>query len=310
MPGDRSRFLGELNRSYSELHTRWLDALWAAYMGLTPDADEANAEMGRRELEYFGFLQDPERLDAVSGLLAEAEIAGDVPTTELLALRGWLATFEANAMASAEARDLAAQILLKEGDLARARGSMELGYRHPDRGFVRASAVELNVMLDGEPREDLRRAAWDGLRSIEQHVLRHGFLDLVRMRNERGRMLGGDDFYDWKVRRVEGLTKAEVFDLLEELEDGTRPAGDRGLALLHDTHGQDAVTPWNERYLSSGDVTREQDPYFPLEKAIERWGTCFAALGLWETWYPCSCSQLWARRKTSSPVSRREPMTM
>jgi hypothetical protein len=70
-----------------------------------------------------------------------------------------------------------------------------------------ASSVRLGVLLGSDPSEDVRRSAWDALRSVEPHVLDHGFVELVRMRNRLGRMLGADDYYDWKVRRVEGLTK-------------------------------------------------------------------------------------------------------
>ena len=44
--------------------------------------------------------------------------------------------------------------------------------------------------------------------------------------------------------------------------------------------GIDALKPWNLRYLVSGDVTREQDPYFPFAEALGRWGRSFAALGI------------------------------
>ena len=275
-----ARFLDDLNRSYSELHTRKEDAFWAAYMGLSADAEAARAELDRLEIELKGFLQDPERLAAVRRELEAVEASGEAGEEELVSLRGWLATFEAHAIPSAEARALAAEIVEAEGRLGNARAAMELGYTDPDEGFVRANSVKLGVMLTSEEREPLRRAAWEGLRSIEGHVLASGFLDVVRMRNRLGRSLGGEDYYDWKVRRVEGMSKAEVFALLDELEERTRESSRRALAELRAEHGEAAVTPWNERYLSAGDVTREQDPYFPFEKAIERWGRSFAALGV------------------------------
>ena len=67
---------------------------------------------------------------------------------------------------------------------------MELGYQDPAEGFQRCSSVKLGTMLVSETDAALRRAAWEGLRSIEGHVLQNGFLDVVRKRNQLGRMLG------------------------------------------------------------------------------------------------------------------------
>ena len=53
------------------------------------------------------------------------------------------------------------------------------------------------------------------------HVLDIGFLEILERRNRQGRMLGGEDYYDWKVKNTEGLSKLQVFDLLDELEEKT-----------------------------------------------------------------------------------------
>ena len=111
-------------------------------------------------------------------------------------------------------------------------------------------------------------------------MLSRGFLELVRKRNRLGRELGASDYYDWKTRRVEGLSKDEVFAWLDELEVRTRAAAERGVEALRTQHGAAAVTPWNVHFLVSGDTTREQDPYFPFREAMARWGRSFAALGI------------------------------
>jgi Zn-dependent oligopeptidase len=157
---------------------------------------------------------------------------------------------------------------------------MVLGYVDPSRGFTPATSVKLSAMLRAEGDERLRRAAWDGLRTIEQFVLEHGFLEIVRDRNRLGRELGAQDYYDWKTRRVEGMTKGEVFALLDELEERTRDAARSAVDALRAKHGANAVTPWNLNWLVSGDTTREQDPYFPFRSALDRWGRSFAALGI------------------------------
>lgn len=277
LPEVRS-FLDDLNQTYARLHTTKEDAFWSSYMGLASDANAARAELDRREIELTRFLRDPARLARVRDALSAAK--GGATSDEMVALDGWRATFEAHAIDSAEGRALAETIVEAEGALARARGELPLGYVDPEKGLVRASSVKLAVMLKTEPDARLRRAAFDGLRSIETWVLERGFLELVKQRNRLGRMLGADDYYDWKVRRAEGMTKNEVFALLDELERDTRAAGERAVKELGQRVGADQVTSWNVRYLVGGDVTRDLDPYFPFSRSIERWGRSFAALGI------------------------------
>ena len=285
-PRERTgRFLDDLARSYERLHTGKEDAFWNAYMGLAPDAAAARAELDAKEIELSRFLRDPARLAAVRAEVEAAEAALDAPEAQrpgeddLVALAGWLATFEAHAIADAAAAAKADEIVAREGALARSRGSLALGYERQDGRRVEASSVELGVRVASDPDARVRRSAWEGLRAIETHVLANGFVDLVRERNRLGRMLGGEDYYDWKVRRVEGLSKAEVFALLDDLERRTREGARAAVEALRARQGAE-VTPWNLRWLNAGDVTAEQDPHFPFALAVERWGRSFAALGI------------------------------
>ncbi|MDZ4755672.1 MAG: M3 family metallopeptidase [Phycisphaerae bacterium] len=267
-------FADRLNREYLERHVAKEDAFWTAYMGLTDDAVVARTALNEREIALQRWLQDPEQLDAVRRTMPSVQ--GD----DAVILRGWENTFVAHCIDVPEARSLAETIVTLEGDLANARNGMTLGYIEPDGSFVAASSVKLGAMLRTDPDESKRRAAWNALRSIEDHVLASGFVAVVRERNRLGRMLGGEDYYDWKVRRVERMTKREIFDALGELEVLTRDAGRRGLAFLRERHGEAMVRPWNVSYLLSGDVTREQDPYFLFSDSIARWGTSFAAMNV------------------------------
>lgn len=271
-------YVRDLSRNYERLHTAKEDTFWAAYMGLKDDADAAQKELDRREIEVKRFLQDPEQLKRAREELVRARkegASGEVTT----ALAGWVRTFEAHVIESAEARRLAEEIVELEGRLARARGTMKLGYR-ANGEIVEASSVKLGVMLATDPDETKRRGALEGLRSIEPHVLASGFVEIVRKRNQLGRMLGGEDYYDWKTRRTEGLAKREIFALLDDLEARTRETARRSLEGLRAAKGASATKPWNIRYVTTGDVTREMDPYFPFSRSFERWGRSFAALGI------------------------------
>ena len=280
-------YVSDLNHEYERLHTAKEDAFWAAYMGLTSDPQAARADLSTKEMALQGFLQDPARLQDVRDVLTRAEVALDSPDPavrpsedDLVALRGWLLTFESNVIDSPEARDLANEIIHAEAALATQRGAMALGYQVPGEAFTPASSVKLGAMLAVDPDHAKRKAAWEGLRSIEPFVLSHGFIEVVKLRNRLGRMLGGEDYYDWKVRRVEGMSKTEIFALLDELEVKTREAGQRCITDLRAAKGADQVDGWNIRYLISGDISAELDPYFPFSKSLERWGRSFAALGI------------------------------
>lgn len=267
--------LDRLDVEYARKHTAKEDAFWASKMGTGTDPSRAQAALDTLEVELHAFLQDAEHLRHARALAAAAETPDD-----RIRAAGWVRTFEAHAIDSAAGRSLAAELIADEGRLERARGAMPLGYHDPQHGFVQASSVKLSTLLRANPDETVRRAAWEGLRSIEPYVLSHGFLEIVKKRNALGRMLGAEDYYDWKTRRVESMSKAQVFALLDELERDTREAASRAIRELGARHGREHVTPWNIQYLVSGDTTRDQDPYFPFREAISRWGRSFAALGI------------------------------
>lgn len=278
-----TELVADLGHEYARLHTAKEDAYWACLMGNAGDRAAARAELDRREAELTRFRCAPERLAAVREQLARARAAGPAAAPnadERLALEGFEAYFAAHVIENAEARALQEEIAADEGKLAEARAGMRLGYRDPASGFAPASSVKLGVLVATDPDEAVRRAAFDGLRSIEDHVLEHGFLDLVRKRNRLGRLLGGEDFYDATVRRTEGMGKAEVFALLDELEQRTRAACERSLRELARTAGAGALAPWNVRFVTTGDSARALDPHFPFALSLERWLRSFAALGV------------------------------
>ncbi|MEO1170919.1 MAG: M3 family metallopeptidase [Myxococcota bacterium] len=277
MSDDIRAYVSRLNHDYEVLHTAKEDAFWSAYMGLTPDKPAARKLLEHQEIALQRWLRDPERLAEAERMLAAAE-AGTVTEDELVALRGWVKTLSAHSIPSEEARDLAEAIVGLEGNLAQARGAMELGFA-VDGAFEEASSVKLGLMVRTDPESTRRQAAWEGLRSIEDHVLANGFIDVVKSRNRLGKMLGGEDFYDWTVQRVEGLSKREIFDVLDELEELTRDRARESLETLREEHG-DALTPWNIQFLISGDVTAEVDPYFPFANSVDVWARSFAGLGI------------------------------
>lgn len=274
---DLQAALVELKEEFLERHGRKEDCFWVARMGLSDDPEGAQRELAEAEIALNRFLQDPERLRR----LRELEATGQGTEEERRTLRGWIALFAANAIEDPAARSLSAQIVEREQELLTARGGMALGYVDPRTGErVAASSVKLSMLIRTDPEERRRRAAWEGLRSIEEFVLDHGFLEIVRMRNRLARSLGYEDYYDWRVRVVERMSKAELFAVLEDLERRTAEHTRRELERFERERGSGSLEPWNFGFLRTGTTTREMDPWFGFAPAIERWGRSFAALGI------------------------------
>lgn len=269
--------LSELAQRFVSLHTRKEDLFWITKMGLSDDTGGARKEMSEAEIALNRFLQDPSRVAQLRSVAEQSDATGP----EQRILRGWLDMFSANTVESAEGRKLSEEIVEREGELERKRGAMALGYIDPDSGArVPASSVRLALMMRTETDERKRKAAYEGLRSIEQFVLDAGFLDIVRKRNALGRLLGYEDYYAWRVAVVERMTKARLFGMLDDLASRTMEKSRRELGTFAEKHGPSALEPWNFGFLQAGRITRELDPYFGFGVALERWGRSFHAMNV------------------------------
>jgi hypothetical protein len=266
--------LRELNDAYLRVHFEKEDAFWKDKMGL---AARVPGEFEKREIAFQSFQADAKYLPRLRAELAAPALSAD----DRLGLSGWLRFFETHAIENSEAKALSGRIVEMEGRLAEARGAMKLGYVDPSNGQVTpASSVRLGLMIRTSPDEALRKAAHAGLLSIEREVMDKGFLEIVRERNRLGRLLGYEDYYDYKVSRNEGFSKKVLFGILEDLERRTRDAGKRAIDALAKERGPAAREAWNFLYFTSGDVTAQMDPYFGFETALGRWGRSFTALGI------------------------------
>jgi hypothetical protein len=264
--------LDDLADEYLRLHQKKERLFWTTKMGTSQDHEAyEQAEVATRR-----FLGDAGRLAALRDLSRQ-------PMTEdqRKVLEGWIEFFARNTLEGEEAQQHEKAMIEAEGALERHRTAMELGYVQPASGeFVRASSLVLGNMLRSDPDEARRKAAWEGLRSIETFVLDHGFCDIVRRRNALARALGHVDYYEYKVRKDEGFSKARLFELLDDLVARTTDAARAELNTLKDRDGIDGTLPWNYTYLTSGSLAAEKEPYFQFEDSLERWGRSFAAMGI------------------------------
>lgn len=270
-----STSLRDLRTEYLALHTHKEDLFWRVKMGLADDTAKAQEELGHAEIAVNRFLQSPDRLKRLRDLDAANQGSDD----DRHVLRGWIAMLAAHVIEDPGGRKLSEEIVEREQALEHARGTMKLGYTDPETGaFHAASSNRLAMMMRVEHDERRRRAAFEGLRSIEPFVLEHGFLEIVAMRNRLGRMLGYEDYYDWKVNIVERMTKRRLFATLDDLARRTTDRTTEQLADFEHTHGAGSREPWNFGFLRAGKLTEALDPYFGFATAIDRWARSFAAL--------------------------------
>jgi hypothetical protein len=269
-----NRLLADINARYLAAHVTKEDAFWAQKMALR-NYQEGTFE--RAEMDLRDFTNEGSFLGQVRSELGRADLVPD----DRVGLEGWKLFFEANVIEPPEAKRLANDIIRMEGDLERSRGAMKLGYRNPASGErVPGDYLELALIMRTSQDEPTRAAAHAGMKEIETHILANGFIEIVRARNRLGRMLGYEDYYDFKVSRNEGFGKARLFSLLDELERDTRDAAKRALAALEKAKGPSANLAHNFGFFTSGSLTKKLDPYFSFQSALGRWGRSFHNLGI------------------------------
>ena len=178
-------------------------------------------------------------------------------------------TFGCYIMESEEAKALRAEATKIEGQLESARNKLTLGATI-DGKFEEMSSVGLRNKVRVDADEKVRKACYEGLATIGDFVTANGFVELVKVRNRMAKKLGFINFYDYKVTNAEGFGVKALFEILDTLEEGTRPIMEAARKrFAEEKGGANALEPWNLSFLMAGDVTRRMDPFFPFEKSGE-----------------------------------------
>ncbi|KAI9364898.1 oligoendopeptidase [Zopfochytrium polystomum] len=238
-------FIASFNEAYEQKHKAFEDNFWATKMNLK---GASTADLTRTKTDLDVFLGDEAMLTRVKALLARSDLTADQRKTLTLFER----TFACYIIQDPEARRLREQITELEAKLEESRNRMKLGYTDPATGeFVKASSAQLRNKIRTSPDEALRKACYEGIRTIGKFVAPE-FAEIVKLRNRLARKLGYECFYDMKAAR-ERLAKEK---------------------------GEDALKPWNTSFALAGDITTEMDPYFPFENAVSAWARSFAAMNI------------------------------
>ncbi|MCY9846697.1 M3 family metallopeptidase [Pectobacterium jejuense] len=271
-------YFNALNRDYLAVHQAKEELFWQLYMGTSND--DVSERFSAAESAYKRFISQPQRLAELRTHLAALENSPrDEQQQALLhGLQGWYRFFDCNVIEDPQAQALMDEIITAESALYAKRKSYEMTHLDAMGERVSASLGELLTNQTTNDTEAYRQSSQQALRDLEQWLLQNGFPELISLRNRFARQMGYRNYFDYKVNKTERMTPEQLFAILDPFEEQTREANTRSLKNLADEKGEDALQPWNIRYASAGDVTRQLDPYFPFSASLERWINSFKRL--------------------------------
>ncbi|WP_323634974.1 M3 family metallopeptidase [Pectobacterium polaris] len=271
-------YFNALNRDYLAVHQAKEELFWQLYMGT--GNDDVSERFSAAESAYKRFISQPQRLAELRTHLATLENSPRNEQQHALShgLQGWYRFFDCNVIEDPQAQALMDEIITAESALYAKRKSYEMTHLDAKGERVSASLGELLTNQTTNDTEAYRQSSQQALRDLEQWLLQNGFPELISLRNRFARQMGYRNYFDYKVNKTERMTPEQLFAILDPFEEQTREANTRSLKNLVDEKGEDALQPWNIRYASAGDVTRQLDPYFPFSASLERWINSFKRL--------------------------------
>ncbi|CNC07909.1 putative peptidase [Yersinia frederiksenii] len=271
-------YFNALNKDYLAVHQAKEDLFWQNYMGL--GGVDIAQQFSAAETAYKRFIAQSHRLKELRDLITslESQPAGTERDVLVHGLQGWYRFLDCNAIEDPNTQALLDEIIAAESDLYQQRKTFTLTHLNTAGERVSASLGELLTNQGTNENAECRHSSHLALRELEQWLLHNGLPELINLRNRFARQMGYRNYFDYKVNKTERMTPEQLFTILDRFEEQTRDANQRSLQQLAAEKGPETLEPWNIRYASSGDVTRQLDPYFPFSESLDRWINSFKRL--------------------------------
>jgi hypothetical protein len=260
-------FLEFVNAEYHRLHLAYESLYWDSYMGTKKVGKQKDTALAALD----AFRGSREHKATAEALASKAK---GVTRDRLLT---WVRFFEQYQVPK-EAAVLRATISALETEILTKRANLGQGYIDPKtKTFVPASMLKMMSMIGTYPDEAVRKACFEAREKFALACLPE-YVTLVALRNEFAQLLGYDDFYDYKLRHIDNMSKAELFGIFDQIA----AAAKSDLTAIREKEKSlpGLRKPWNFLYLTSGSFTTEEDQYHPFIAAVPRWLRSFQQMGI------------------------------
>lgn len=265
-----SQFLDYLNETCAKLHTEYESLFWASYMGDHKVDEKMKKALSARDV----FRADRNLADQVNGYIKSASV-------DYKKRLGYWKLFFSKYQMPESVLDIKKEIDELESKIHKGQTTRGEGYIDPiSKKFVKASKNKMGAMVRTESNEVLRKALFLATEKLAGEYVNE-YVELVGLRNKFAQKLGFEDFYAYKLETEEGMKKSDLFKLFDEIYDKTKYAfADIRKLEKSAKEWKGLRKPWNAGYMLAGNFTKEEDPYYPFDDALIRWGRSFSALGI------------------------------
>lgn len=267
--------LSYLNKEYFKLHREYEEAFWLSKMGKSKKGEShMNSAMARRD----SFRSNPRLLEQVQSFI-DAKPNKKLQTR----LEHWKRFFTIYTTPE-NLHPLRKEIAELESEIAEIHATREEGYIDPNTGsFVVASENKMRGMLGTEQDWRVRKACFDAMEKLPEATLPQ-YVKLIGLRNRYAQALGFGNFYEFKLQADENMPTSRLREIFGSIYEKTKYGFDnvRKFAAGESTNDpdQNLLKPWNFSYMMRGDITKEEDQYFPFSEVVIRWKRSMVNLGV------------------------------